>query len=327
MTTKMVGIIFGGISQEHDISVATAVNVNQGIPRDKYSVQSVYISKAGEFAFGNIDQPPQEVTMLDAKPIHESINHFTNIDVAFNALHGPFGEDGTIQAFLHVLGIPCSGSPVSSSALAMDKMRARLVMASAGIPVPESIYLTSKDESDIPFMPAVVKPNQNGSSYGISIVKSEDEFKLAIEEAFKYDDIAIVEEYLTGKEITCPVIDRGKGNVKALPVILIEPQVSDFFDLPAKYKKGGSIETTPAPISGEATRLAQELAVKTHNLIGCKGITRTDMFLAPDGSIKIIEINTLPGMTNTSLVPQSAKVIGIDFSHLLEIAIEETINR
>jgi D-alanine-D-alanine ligase len=327
MTTKKVGLIFGGVSQEHDISLATGVNAFETIPRDRYSVQCIYISKTGEFAFGKTEQAPRDVMNLETQPVYNSVKHFEDIDVVFNALHGPFGEDGTIQAFLQVLGIPCTGSPLSSSALAMDKMRARMVMQSDGIPVPESIYLSSDYKSDIPFTTVVVKPNSNGSSYGISIAKSPDEIKKAIDEAFRFDDIVIVEEYLAGKEITCPVIDRGNGDIEALPVILIEPQVSEFFNLPAKYKKGGSIETTPAPISEKVTQLAQKLALQTHKLIGCKGVTRTDMFILPDESIKIIEINTLPGMTDTSLVPQSAQVIGIDISHLLEIIIEEALNR
>ncbi len=326
MSVKRVGVAFGGVSAEHDISVATATNVCKNIPRSDYSVSPIYITKTGKYVFGSEEKKPENILSETPLDISESINKFRNFDVIFNALHGPFGEDGSFQAFLHTLGIPNTGSPMSSSSLAMDKMRARMVMRAGGIPVPDSVYLTSSTD-EIPFLPAVIKPNQNGSSYGITIVREKKDLLSAIKTAFQFDKIVIAEELLTGKEITCAIVDRGGENIQALPVTLIEPQVGEFFDLKSKYERGGSIETTPAPISDESTKYAQKLALQTHQLIGCKGITRTDMFLDKKGNIKVIEINTLPGMTDTSLVPQAAKIIGITFPDLLSIIVEEAMSR
>ncbi len=326
MKMKKVGVVFGGVSAEHDISIATAKNVVEKIQRDRYQVFPIYISKSGEYVFGKEDQSVREVLLQKTIPICDTISCFQRMNVVFNALHGPFGEDGVFQGFLKTIGVACTGSESASSSLAMDKMRAKFVMQANDIPVPKGVYLKSPDDN-IPFFPVAIKPNQNGSSYGISIVKRKEDLEEAIKDAFKYDDIVIAEELLTGQEITCAVMEKNKSDIKALPVTLIEPKVGEFFDLRAKYEKGGSIETTPAPISKKATLLAQELALRTHKAIGCNGITRTDMFLDKNDNIKVIEINTLPGMTDTSLVPQAASVIGISFPELLSIIIEEALNR
>lgn len=319
--------MFGGTSAERDISVATGINVCINISTDSYNVTPVLITSEGKYSFGDIGQNPKELTPNGAVPIDLAIGKLREFDAIFNAMHGPFGEDGTFQAFLSLIGVPCTGSGMAASALAMDKMRARMVMNQVGLPTPKSEYLFSREDHVHMTLPVVIKPNQSGSSYGVSIVKKSDDLERAIEHAFEYDSIVIAEEFCAGLEITCAVIDRGKGDIQALPVTSIEPVVSSFFDLRAKYEKGASIETTPARISEEASKLAQELALKTHKAIGCSGVTRTDMFLLEDGSIKIIEINTLPGMTDTSLVPQAAKCVGISFGELLGIIIEESLGR
>jgi len=333
-----IGVAFGGPSSEHKISIATAINVFSSLNRDEFEVWPIYITKQCKFIipFVPISNPEQlrdfekdlpNSIRSEALPPAQAGEILTQkFDVVFNAMHGPFGEDGTFQAFLKTLGIPCTGSNYSSSALAMDKMRSRMVMKAHHIPVPETVYLRS-GENNVPFMPTVIKPNAQGSSVGVTVVKEQGQLKEALKEAFKFDDIVLAEEFLDGKEITCGVLDMPDAMSIALPVTLILPKIADFFDIKAKYEIDGSEEITPAPISDNATKLAKDLAVKTHKTLGCNGVTRTDMILMGDDSIKVLEINTLPGMTDTSLVPQAANTIGISFQELLSLIVKEALNR
>lgn len=317
-----VGVAFGGPSPEYEISLNSGQNVCKEIPGDKYAVYPVHITNEGFFQIA--DRPSSNSLAAFSQPeipAHKACRYLKNFDVIFNTVHGPYGEDGNFQGFLEVLGIPCTGSNTAASALAIDKMRARMIMKEHGIPVPESVYLHSPFDK-IPFMPAVIKPNAQGSSVGVTIAKSPVELSSAIELAFSYGNIVIAEEYLEGQEITCSVLQRKNSKAEALPVTLIVPKTSEFFDIKAKYEVGASDEITPAPIPENSFKLAQELAVRCHEALGCSGVTRTDIFLMTDGSMKVIEINTLPGMTNTSLVPQAAKHVGISFGQLLDIMIE-----
>lgn len=319
------GVAFGGPSPEHDISVNSGRNVCANIDKEKFDVFPIHITKDGMFKISSQASSNHE-SAYSQEPIkaHQAAEILTDFDVIFNTVHGPYGEDGTFQAFLQTLGVRCTGSDHASSALAMDKMRSRMVLDAHGIPTPKSAYLTSIHDQ-VPFMPAFVKPNAQGSSVGVSIVKSDQQLKPALELAFKYGGIAIAEELLEGQEITCAILERKDSQPEALPVTLIVPKTSEFFDIKAKYEIGASDEITPAPIPEESFRLAQSLALRTHIALGCAGVTRVDMFLLPDFQIKVLEINTLPGMTDTSLVPQAAKCVGISFAQLLTHIIEAAL--
>jgi D-alanine-D-alanine ligase len=318
-----VTVAFGGPAAEHDISAATGRNIFASLDREKYSITALFIDRNGSFAFG---EDFDSAMSAKTAPAYQTTAILKGkADVVFNALHGPFGEDGTFQAFLKTLGIACTGSDHAASALGMDKMRSRLAMKSAGIPVPESVYVRKGDKTEIPFMPAVIKPNRSGSSFGTSLVKKPEDLEAAVSEAFKYDEIIIAEELLTGTEITCSVLQRKGKKAEALPVTLIAPYNSEFFDLKAKYEPGATDETTPAPIPDESTIKAQALAVKVHETIGCSGVTRTDMYLSADGYLKVLEINTLPGFTATSIVPHAAQVAGIGIVELCDILIEAAL--
>lgn len=320
--TKVL-VAFGGPAAEHDISIATARNMYANLNRDKYSVGALFIDKN---SFMAIDDDIDTALVSKTSPAYQITAILKGkADVVCNALHGPYGEDGTFQAFLKTIGVACTGSDHASSALGMDKMRSRLVLQSGGVPVPNCVYIAKGEPIEIPFMPTVIKPNRSGSSFGTSLVKNLPDLACAVEDAFQYDDIIIAEELLTGTEITCSVLQSKGKEPQALPVTLIAPYNSEFFDLKAKYEPGATDETTPAPIPDESAKKAQTLAVRVHKLIGCSGVTRTDMYLAHDGSLKVLEINTLPGFTATSIVPHAAQVAGISTSQLLDILIEAVL--
>jgi D-alanine-D-alanine ligase len=236
------------------------------------------------------------------------------IDVAFIALHGPWGEDGKLQGLLDTLGIPYTGSGVLASALAMDKVMAKIVLAANGLDVPEGEVVTSAD--DVPSIPppSVVKPVENGSSVGVTMVDDAAGYPKAIALALQYDRRALVEERIGGRELTVGVI--GLDELVALPVIEIVPKRA-FFDYRAKYDPSASDELCPAPIPDEIARHAQAVAIRAHKALGCSGISRADLMW--DGTrMVVLEVNTMPGMTPNSLVPKAAKVAGITYGALVD---------
>jgi D-alanine-D-alanine ligase len=247
------------------------------------------------------------------------------IDVAFLALHGKYGEDGTIQGFLELTGTPYTGSGVLASALAMDKVMAKRILAAEGIPVPKGTHATRGEmarQSEAvlrrahALVPAFVKPSKQGSSVGMSMVDSAARMEAAIHMALDHDDEALIEEHVQGKEITVAVLGvPGTSEVEALPVVEIVPR-RPFFDYQAKYDPDQCDEICPARISAEQTEAAQALAVRAHRSLSCRGYSRTDIILGPQGPV-VLEVNTLPGMTMNSLLPKAAAAAGIPFGELL----------
>ena len=236
------------------------------------------------------------------------------IDVAFIALHGPWGEDGRLQGVLDLLGIPYTGSGVLASALAMDKAMAKTVLAANGLDVPEGEIVTSPSDRPSIAPPSVVKPVANGSSFGMSMVDDAAGYPAAIAEALKYDGRALVEERIRGRELTVGVI--GADELQALPVIEIVPK-HGAFDYRAKYDSSESDELCPAPIPDDVAQRAQAFAVRAHRALGCYGISRTDL-MWDGGRMAVLEVNTMPGMTPNSLVPKAAKVAGISYGELVD---------
>ena len=247
------------------------------------------------------------------------------IDVAFLALHGKYGEDGTIQGFLELTGTPYTGSGVLASALAMDKVMAKRVLLAEGIPMPRGIHVTSAllafDAAAViaranALLPAVVKPSKQGSSVGMSLVDSPTAMEAAVRLALQHDDEALVEERVFGTEITVGVLGKpGSADLEALPVVEIVPR-REFFDYQAKYDPAQCEEICPARISDESKRQAQSLGIRAHRALSCRGYSRTDLILGPDGPV-VLEVNTLPGMTMNSLLPKAAAAAGIPFGELL----------
>ena len=304
MNKLTIALLAGGISSERDVSLASGKQVYEALDRDKYTVIRY--------------DPKTDLPRL--------IQDAPKIDAALIILHGPYGEDGTVQGLLDLLDIPYQGSGVLGSAIGMNKLVSKKLYEKAGLPV--SPYLTFKAIDVIQTravvdqlgMPLVIKPVTSGSSIGLSIVKSEDALNAALDKAFAEDHEVLIEAYIKGIELTGGVI--GNEELLALPIVEIIPgEAFEFFDYAAKYTPGATQEVCPARIGDAMTAKAQTYAKTAHKALFCKGYSRTDMILR-DGEIYILETNTIPGMTPTSLLPQAAKAAGISFSRLLDRLIE-----
>lgn len=305
LTTRKLRVVVlsGGPSPEHKVSLASGENVFSAFDRAKFEPKLV--------VWGRDSMPP-----LAAKG-------FRQFDVVFIAMHGPFGEDGTVQAFLELLGIPYTGSGVAASRLAMDKVASKLLFRSVGIPTVE-YKVVEQGEAALKALenigiPCVVKPSAQGSSIGVSIVRRRQEFKKAFAEAIKFDGRVIVERYIKGREINCGIL--GNQNPISLPLIEIIPK-KEFFDFEAKYDPALAEEITPAPVDRETTQKMQEMAVRAYRILDCRGFARVDMFLEEGGKSYVSEINTIPGLTENSLLPKEAQAAGITFPQLLEMIID-----
>ena len=304
MTKLSIALLSGGISSERDVSIASGNQVYEVLDRDKY-----------------------EVIRYDPKTdLPKLVADAAGIDAALIILHGPYGEDGTVQGLLDLLDIPYQGSGVLGSAIGMNKLVSKQLYKNAGIPVAPDMTFKSIDMIETRAvvdqlgMPLVIKPVTSGSSIGLSIVKSEDALNDALEKAFAEDHEVMIESYIKGVELTGGVI--GNEELQALPIVEIIPgKEFDFFDYTAKYTPGATEEICPARTDEATTQKAQSYAKMAHRALCCKGYSRTDMILA-DGQIYVLETNTIPGMTPTSLLPQAAEVAGIDFSRLLDKLIE-----
>ncbi len=296
-----VALLAGGTSGEREVSLAGAAGFEEAINRDKYEV----------FRY----DPKTDLGRLAQEA--------GNIDVAFILLHGIHGEDGTVQGFLDLLGIPYQGSGVLGSALAMDKNMSKIVYRLNGLPVARWEMARPEDGGDpsrllekIGF-PLVVKPVREGSSLGMSVARCKDELQDGIRLAYKHDSQVMVEEFVSGREITVGVL--GNENLTPLPLVEIIPgEEFSFFDYTAKYKEGASREVCPAEVDVAVAALAQEYAVQAHRVLQLRGYSRTDMILAADGSLYLLETNTIPGMTSTSLLPQAAEEYGLNFTELID---------
>ncbi|KKU17537.1 MAG: D-alanine-D-alanine ligase [Candidatus Woesebacteria bacterium GW2011_GWC2_45_9] len=284
-----VVVLMGGKSPEHEISLISGREVVGNLDRRKYLSSRIVISKSGKGI--------EEIFRVKA-------------DVVFVAMHGPFGEDGTVQGMLELAGLKYTGSGVTASAIGMDKIMFRKVMRAEGIPVPKS---TTK-------FPCFVKPYNQGSSVGASIVRNERELAKAIKLARKYSDKVLVEEYLVGKEVTCAVL--GNEDPRVLPVIEIVPLKGEFFDYESKYTESGAEEIVPARISKTLTKKVQDMAAKVYQAIGCRGFGRVDFILKDNKHPVVLEINTIPGLTPMSLLPKAARKAGYSYPALLETIIK-----
>jgi D-alanine-D-alanine ligase len=301
---KTIALLAGGISSEREVSLKSGQQVYQALDKDKYEVRRY--------------DPQTDLPKLMAEA--------SQIDAALIILHGPYGEDGTVQGLLELLDIPYQGAGVLGSALAMNKLAAKQMYEKAGLPVPPYVVVRRACAVDAEpavqrlGLPVVVKPVSAGSSIGMSIVRSARELAPALDKAFGHDAVVMVEAYIAGTELTGGVL--GNETLQALPLIEIIPgQQHAFFDYEAKYTAGATQEICPARIDADVTQKAQQYAQTAHKALYCKGYSRTDMILR-GRDIFVLETNTIPGMTPTSLFPQAAQAAGISFSQLLDRLIE-----
>lgn len=317
-------VLAGGPSTEHEVSLRTAKMILKNLYPRKYSASLAVIQKNRKWKFG-----------VKGKPVHlgDALKKLTpsTFDFVFIAMHGAFGEDGRVQALLEWAGLPYAGSGVVSSAMAMDKHVSNVLYGLEGLHVPRYAVLDKafgmkNAHLQLPGLtfPLVVKPVAGGSSVGVSIMKSKKNLQKAIREIFKLDDRVMVQEYVKGREFTCGILEGKDGKPFALPPTEIIPRVSSFFDYRAKYEVGGSLEVTPPELSGTKIKELQKLALKAHCVLGCRGMSRSD-FILKGSTFSILETNTIPGMTETSLLPQEAKAAGIDFSAFLDLVTDASL--
>ncbi len=346
-----VAVLMGGASPERDVSLASGLQVLQTADAQQYELLPYEITREGKWLprpdllrLASPGGPPGVGAVPEARASTALVPHRIeeavgdgSVDLAFIALHGPYGEDGTIQGLLELLGIPYTGSGVLASALAMDKLRSRQVGAANGLPFPAYVVVDggawpgnkaevrSRVSKDLRY-PCVVKPNAQGSSIGVTIVRTARALTAAVERALEYGDVVLVEEYLRGTELTCAILEDPKTGVPTpLPLVEIVPR-REFFDYQAKYAPGASEEIVPARIPPALARKAQQLAVRAHRALGCEGLSRVDMF-ARGGEIVLLEVNTIPGLTPGSLLPKAAAAAGIGFPELVDRIIHSALRR
>jgi len=319
----------GGASAERKVSLSTGKQILQSLDKSKYIVHAL------DTLTGDAFLPQVVLQEAGVKQLTAGGAEITTLggiiqagpserpDVVFIALHGPGGEDGTVQGLLEVLGIPYTGSGVLASALAMDKAMSKRVLMAEGVKMPAGVVVhRSKPASaqdmgigtSLP-LPVIVKPCRQGSTFGVTIVNNIEDLDLALETAFVYDDTVLVEQMVFGTEITVPIL--GNMDLEVLPIVEIVPK-SGFYDFEAKYTPGATDEIVPARIPATCTAEANRIAVRCHEVLGCRGMSRTDMIVTSDGEIYTLEVNTIPGMTPTSLLPRAAEAAGIPFSALLD---------
>ena len=344
-------VLAGGLSTERDVSLKTGDMVSKALRENGHKVILLDVfmgysdkeedldgifDRAEEVSVkaSNIPEIAPDLSKVKASRKDQSDCFFgPNViamcrmaDIVFMALHGENGENGKIQAAFDLFGIRYTGTGYLSSALAMDKEKAKQLFLTHGIPTPQGISMKKENRKDSAEelglkLPCVVKPCCGGSSIGVTIAHTEDEFKNARDEAFKWEDNLIIEEYVRGREFSVGVIDY-----KALPVIEIAP-IEGFYDYKNKYKAGSAIETCPAELPAEITEKMQYYAERVAEVLELNTYSRTDFLLNEKNEIFCLEANTLPGMKPTSLLPQEAKVIGMNFNELCEKIIEISLNK
>lgn len=303
-----VALLAGGKSNEREISLASGKGAQEALEAAGFSVTAIDPANKDDLK----------------KLIDESF------DVAFLCMHGKFGEDGTIQGLLDVLGIPYTCSGVWSSALAMDKSKTKIFYERNGVPTPPSLTVFKNDPVDVAKVveqlgsAVVVKPATEGSAIGVFIVEGEEEIADALEKAFDIDSEVLIERYIKGREFTVAVL--GNKEATAFPVIEIVPK-SDFYDFESKYAPGGSQHICPAHIPDELADRLKDAAVAAHKALSCSGTSRSDFLMEENGAFWVLETNTIPGMTATSLLPDAASAAGMSFpelcTKLIEFALEE----
>ena len=352
-SVSRVAVLFGGQSGEHEVSLNSASSVLQALDKDKYIIETIGISQSGQWFWGITPEEIQtkgfparddgcQVTLVHDSTAPrflalngQSLPNEGRVDLVFPVLHGPFGEDGTIQGLLEVAHIAYVGSGVLGSALGMDKDRMKAVFAQAGLPLASYVtFLRSQlrrnfsaclkqIEEDIGY-PCFVKPANLGSSVGISKAKDRHELRKALELAAVYDRKIVVEENIPGREIEVSILGNDEPQASVAGEIL---PGKEFYDYEAKYEDTGSQLRIPAPLSPDVLKLLQELAVKAFQAVDAAGLARVDFFLTPDGKVILNEINTMPGFTNISMYAKLWEASGLSYKELVDRLIDLGLQR
>jgi len=350
-----LAVIFGGRSGEHEVSLSSARGVMKNLDKEKYNVIPVAITKGGNWLIGekgeeyikmNEEKIGKEgaISLEDSQKlvaVKDAERNFFNyaegelkekIDLVFPILHGPFGEDGRLQGMLDMLGVPYVFSGVLAHAVGMNKPKAKIIAGKNGVPVPKDIVIKKAEKYNLDqimeklSLPMMVKPSELGSSVGISLVKTKEDLEKGIEDAFSHGDEVILEQYIKGREFTVTVMGGEKPQVLAVTEII--PLISEFYDYKAKYEDGGSKHICPAEISEKDQNKIEQYAVSTFKAIGCNDLARVDfLWSKKKNEYYFTDINTIPGMTPTSLAPEAAKLAGMNFAQFLDKLIEGAMKR
>lgn len=325
----------GGKSSEHEISIISGREVVLNLDINKYDVIPVVISKDGHnwhltdkdslLRLKNITSlknSPKDISLLVKRTYKIPTDYKQKSKtIVFIAMHGLYGEDGTVQGMFDLMGLAYTGSGVLASSVGMDKDIFRTLLISGRILVPNYFVLTKEEEikNRLSF-PVFVKPVRGGSSVGSSIARNFREYRKSVKDAFKYDSRIMVDEYIRGKEITCGIL----GNRKpiALPLIEIKPLKGKFFNYESKYSESGAEEIVPANLPKKLTQQIQQISLKVYKLLGMRGFGRVDLLIKDNNFPVVLEVNTIPGLTPVSLLPKAAQAYGLSYSQLLDKIIE-----
>ena len=350
-----VAILFGGKSAEHEVSLQSARNIFEAIDKSKYNVVLIGIDKTGQWHLNDADKfllnandpkliklqniqdnlalvPGDESNQLMKTSNSESIG---KIDVVFPILHGPFGEDGTMQGLLKLANVPFVGASVLGSAIGMDKDVMKRLLRDAGIPMGEFLVYHQFEKDQINFnkvvdtigIPFYIKPANLGSSVGINRVTKKEEFVSSLDNAFKYDNKILIEENMEGREIECSVLGNERPVASVPGEIITNPKHQKFYSYEAKYidEKGADLQI-PADLPSDITKKIQELAIKTFKVLCCEGMARVDFFLK-ENQVFVNELNSIPGFTKISMYPKLWEASGISYTELIDKLIQLAINR
>jgi D-alanine-D-alanine ligase len=328
---KVLCILFGGKSVEHEISIRSAANVCRQVDPDLYEVELIGIDKSGKWHLcEKVDQPiadglPVRLDLDAGKPLFIASGRLLRPDIVFPVLHGTDGEDGSIQGLIKVLNIPLVGSGVLGSAVSMDKIISKMLLRSAGIPVADSLaYHVSEKHSieynfiaerlDVPFM---IKSAALGSSVGVSKVVDEASFIPALNESFQYDNRIIIEQFVEGREMECAVIGNA-APIASMPGEIVMVKDYGFYTYKAKYLDEQAINIKiPAEVDGEISDRIRKLSIAAYKALRCEDFARVDLFLTPAGEVFINEINSIPGFTDVSMFPMLWKNMGLSYTELI----------
>ena len=323
MKSRRIAVIFGGRSSENPISIGSAASVVSGLEQAGNDVVTVQIDREGRWELGG---GPKALESADRLPGKEVAVTLANVDVVFPVLHGPFGEDGTVQGLLELANVPYVGAGVLGSALCMDKDVFKAVLRDRGVPVTENITLRAGDEPRNPYdYPVFVKPARLGSSVGITKAHDEDELRRGIALAFEHDEKVLVERFVSGVEVEVGVLGNRRP-IASLPGEIVVTH-NEWYDFEAKYDEGEMDLLVPARLTGGQIERVQELAVRAFVATECEGMARADMFVRGDGEVLVNELNTIPGFTSTSVYARLFEASGIGYDELLQRLADLAVER
>ncbi|MGH3079667.1 MAG: D-alanine--D-alanine ligase family protein [Gaiellaceae bacterium] len=327
-----VAVIAGGRSSEHEISVASARSVIDALDPDRYDVETIGIGRDGRWELNSGAARELERPVAETLPVPTAGSApatLGQVDVVLPILHGPFGEDGTVQGLLELAGVPYVGAGVTASALCMDKDLFKSVCRDKGIPVTRSVTIRNGNGPSNPFgYPVFVKPARLGSSVGITKVASEDELQDAVELALRHDEKVLVEEFVDGVEVECGVLGN-REPIASLPGEIVSHGFSgvDWYDYSAKYDEGGMDLIIPPRIPEEAIERVQQVSIDAFIASDCEGMARADCFFTADGQVLVNELNTIPGFTATSVYAKLFEASGVPYHELLDRLIQLALER